>query len=368
MPEVLSTRALNRATLARQWLLVRQEVSALQALAHLVGLQAQASAPPYFGLWCRLEAFQAEELSNLLLNGQAARLALLRNTVHLVSAADALPLRALVQPIMNRDLRTNTTYAPPLAGLNLAELAARGRELLSGEALTLPKLRPKLAALYPERDPTALSHALRNLLPLVQVPPRGVWGGGGQVKYMTAQGWLGRELDVQPSLDELVLRYLRAFGPASVQDAQQWCGLTRLGEVFERLRPQLVTFSSEAGAELFDLPGAPRLPEDTPAPVRLLPAFDNLLLSHVDRRRIMDADAQARVFGVRNGIIPNTLLVDGFVVGTWSIEIKKKAASIVIEPYRILTKAAVSEVQAEAKRLLSLAAPDAEGQVQVIQP
>ena len=360
MPETLSNRALNRATLDRQWLLARRDAPALQTIEHLIGLQAQAPFPPYYGLWCRLEDFQAQELSNLLLNREAVRLVLMRGTVHLVSSRDALPLRALLQPIMDGDLHSNTTYSPPIAGMDLNELAQRGRELLDRQALTLPELRLELLKFYPDHDSTAMTHALRNLLPLVQVPPRAVWSKSGQVKYQTAEGWLGSNLDGKPILDDLILRYLRAFGPASVQDAQQWSGLLRLSDVFERLRPQLVTFRDETDRELFDLPDAPRPPEKMTAPVRLLPAFDNLLISHANRRRVMSEETQKRVFNVKNGVFPNTFLLDGFVAGTWSIEIKKKKSTLMLEPYQTPSKASRDELNAEAERLLTLAAPESE--------
>lgn len=358
MPEVLSTLALNRATLARQWLLARQDSAALHAIEQLIGLQAQAPFPPYYGLWCRLERFTAAELSGLLLNRVAVRLVLMRGTVHLVSTRDALPLRTLMQPIMDRDLHTNQTYAPLLAGLEFQELARRGRELLDGQALTLPELRVTLAELYPERDPAALTHALRNLLPLVQVPPRAVWGKSGQVKYQTVEGWTGTHLETGLPLEELIRRYLRAFGPASVQDAQQWSGLTRLGEVFERLRPHFVTFHDETDTELFDLPDGPRPPPDTPAPARLLPAFDNLLLSHANRRRVMTEAVQKRVFGVKNGVFPNTILIDGFVAGTWTLEQKRPLATLILSPYQAVSNASRKELSREAERLLNLAAPE----------
>lgn len=356
MPELLSDRALNRATLARQWLLSRQDTSALHALEHLIGLQAQAPMPPYYGLWCRLEHFRADELSTLLLERQAVRLVLMRGTVHVVAAQDALPLRTLVQPLMDRDLRRNTTYSALVAEGDLSELTATGQDLLGQQALTLPELRSKLAELYPERQPNALSQALRSLLPLVQVPPRGVWGQSGQPKLMTAEGWLGQPLAAPLTLDDLARRYLRAFGPASPADMGQWCGLTRLGEVFEHLRPQLVTFRDTGGTELFDLPDAPRPSQDTPAPVRLLPAFDNLLLSHAKRRRVMSEEAQNRVFAVKNGVFPHTILIDGFVAGTWRIELGRKDAKLTLELFQPATKDTKDQLGAEAHRLLKLAA------------
>jgi hypothetical protein len=179
---------------------------------------------------------------------------------------------------------------------------------------TATQLREMLGARWPDRDPAALAYAVRGLLPLVQVPPRGLWRQGGLPTTAAAQTWLGRELDVDPSPREMIRRYLAAFGPARVRDVQAWSGLTRLGEVVADM-DDLMRFDDG----LLDLPDAPRPDPDTPAPVRFLPAFDNLLLSHADRTRVI-SDAARKAMATPNGQVPGAFLVDGIVRGIWRVD------------------------------------------------
>src|SRR5215213_8127679 len=229
----------------------------------------------------------------------------MRNTVHLVSARDCLTLRPLVQPVIDRGLYGNRAHRAGVEGVDIEALSAAGRALLEERPRTAKELGVLLQERWPERDPASLARAIRHLVPLVQVPPRGVWGKSGPAAHTTAEAWLGRPLDRDPSLEEMVVRYLGAFGPASVKDAQTWSGLTRLREVFERLRPRLRTFRDEEGTELFDLPGAPRPDPDTPAPARFVAAFDNLILSHADRTRII-ATEHRKAIASKNGMVPAT--------------------------------------------------------------
>src|SRR5919199_794697 len=326
---VLTLRELNRATLERQMLLRRRQLPAAEAIEHLVGMQAQAPDPPYVGLWTRLEGFHPHELARLILDRRAVRIALMRNTVHLVSARDCLKLRPLVQPVLDRGVYANRTHRAGIEGVDVQALAAAGRALIEERSRTAKELGELLQERWPDRDPASLARAIRHLVPLVQVPPRGVWGKSGQAAHTTAESWLGRPLDPNPSLDEMVLRYLGAFGPATVKDVQTWSGLTRLREVTEQLRPRLRTFRDEQGKELFDLPDAPRPDPDTPAPPRFLPEFDNLILSHADRTRIIANDYR-KAIASKNGMVPATVLVGGFVRGTWKIERTRGKATLVI--------------------------------------
>jgi hypothetical protein len=348
---ILSPRALNRATLERQMLLRRQRLSAEDAIEHLVGMQAQAPTPPYVGLWTRLEGFHPDELARLILDRRAVRVALMRNTVHLVSARDCLALRPLVQPVIDRGLYGNRTHRVGIEGVDIEALSAAGRALLEERPRTAKELGILLRERWPERDPASLARAIRHLLPLVQVPPRGVWGKSGPAAHTTAEAWLGRSLESDPSLEEMVVRYLGAFGPATVKDVQTWSGLTRLGGMVDRLRPRLLSFRDEHGGEIFDLPDAPRPDPDVPAPPRFLPEFDNLILSHADRIRVI-ANEYRKAIASKNGMVPATFLVDGFVRGTWKSERSRGKATLLIEPFEPLAKNDHDALVEEGERLV----------------
>jgi hypothetical protein len=342
-------------------LLRRQKLPALQLIEHLVGMQAQAPDSPYVGLWTRLEGFHPDELARLIEDRRAVRIALMRNTVHLVTVRDCLYLRPLVQPVFDRDLHANRTHGPGIKGVDIEVLVAAGRALLEERPRTGKELGMLLQERWPDRDPVSLARAIRHLVPLVQVPPRGIWGKSGQAAHTTAEGWIGRPLDPDPSLDELVVRYLGAFGPATVKDVQTWSGLTRLREVTERLRPRLVTFRDERGKELFDLPDAPRPDPDTPAPSRFLPRFDNLILSHADRTRIVDDDYR-KVIASKNGMVPATVLIGGFVRGTWKTGRTRGKATLVIEPFEPLAKKDREALAEEGERLIRFVAEPEEAE------
>jgi hypothetical protein len=351
----MDRRSLNRATLARQLLLARADLGVRQAVEHLVGLQAQAPFPPYTGLWSRLAGFDPHELGGLLLDRTVVRVALMRGTVHLVSADDCVALRPLFAERLERWLRSS--WGKPLAGLDTAEVGAVARRLVEEEPRTTAELGRLLAERWPDRDPQALANAARTALALVQLPPRAVWGRAGQTVVTTAECWLGRPLG-GTSLDAVVLRYLAAFGPASVADVQKWSGLTRLREVVDRLRPRLVVVRGEDGTELYDLPDAPRPDPDTPAPVRFLAEYDNLLLSHADPGRVIAPEHRAGLM-TRNGIIPGVVLVDGAVAALYSVRRAKKAAALEIRPFRRLDRQERSAVEAEGGRLLAFSAAGA---------
>jgi len=315
---VLSRRALNRALLARQLLLERVGTPVPDVVEHLLGLQAQATPPPYYGLWSRLDRFDAHELGSMLTDRTAVRLTLMRGTVHLVTVRDALFLRPLVQVVIERG--HNGAFGRRMGGADPAVLAAATREELAADGpLSARELGKRLVARGIGGDVEAIGNATRVHAPLVQVPPRGVWGAGGHARYATLEDWTGRELEPDPSPDELVLRYLRGFGPATVMDIQNWSGLTKLKAVVERLRPRLATFADEDGKELFDLPDAPRPDPATPAPVRLLGEYDNVLLGHADRSRIIPPDFPWGGM-LAHGRFVNNLLVDGMLRATWWLD------------------------------------------------
>jgi len=354
--EILGPRALNRALLARQLLLRREALSASAAIERLVGMQAQAPFPPYYGLWCRLGGFDPAELSALLLAREAVRIVLMRGTVHLVSARDCLALRPVIQPFLDSWFHRNSPYGRQLAGLDLDEVLAAGRALVEEEPRTGLALGALLRERWPDRDAKSLAEAIRALVPLVQLPPRGIWGASGQAILTTAESWLGGSLATGAAPDAIILRYLTAFGPATVADAQKWSGLAALRPTFERLRPQLLTFRDERGRELFDHPDAPRPDPECPAPARFLAEFDNVLLAHADRTRILGAVPASRFITV-NGLVLGTILVDGFVGGTWRIARGPGVATLHVTPFAPLAPPDRTALAEEGARLLAFAAP-----------
>jgi hypothetical protein len=247
-----------------------------------------------------------------------------------------------------------------MGGADPTELSAVASELLADGPLTARELGRRLVERGIGDDVEAIGNAARVYAPLVQVTPRGVWGAGGQAKYATIESWSGRELEAEPSIDEVVLRYLRAFGPASVKDVQNWSGLTRLNTVLERLRPRLVTFRDDRGAELFDLPDAPRPGPDVDAPVRFLGEYDNILLGHADRRRIIPAGFSWDATRA-HGRYVNALLVDGTLRATWWLERDgKRRVTLGIRPFGKLSKTQREDVAAEALLVLDFLALDAD--------
>jgi Winged helix DNA-binding domain len=364
--DVLGLRALNRALLDRQLLLRRTPLPddgtradrVIETVEHLVGMQAQAPFPPYYGLWSRLAGFRPADLAELILDRRVVRIALMRGTIHLVSARDCMTLRPLVQPVLDRGL--NGIFGKQIEGVDTVALAAAGRVLLEQSPKTFSELGSLLSEQWPGHPPNALAQCVRALVPLVQVPPRGVWGAAGQSAHTSAEAWLGRPVDSNPSLERLVVRYLAAFGPATVRDIQAWSGLTRLRGPVERLRPGLRTFRDEQGNEMFDLPEAPRPDPATPAPVRLVAEFDNLVLGHADRTRVISPQNRERLF-TANGIFPGTVLVDGFVRGIWRITRSRRAAVLTIEMFEPVARLDRAAITSEGERLLAFAVPDAQG-------
>ena len=251
-PPVLSRRELNRALLARQHLLAPAAASVAATIEHLVGMQAQEPQAPYIGLWNRLHPFDPDELSNLIAERRAVRGGLMRSTVHLVSARDYLLLWPLMRSVLAAGFQ-GSQFRRAIAGASTEEVLRAGRELIDERPRTRAELRTFLADRWPGIDPTSLAYAVSYLTPLVQVPPRGLWRGRGQARLATADTWLGVELSGEPAADaheQVIARYLAAYGPATTKDVQAWCGLTRLRPVIDRMRPRLRTFRDELGREL----------------------------------------------------------------------------------------------------------------------
>jgi hypothetical protein len=351
----LTLRALNRATLARQLLLARAAMATPDVVERLVGLQAQLPRPPFVGLWTRMDAFRREDLARAIRDRSIVRATFLRGTLHLVTARDFAALRGALQPALSAGLRA--VLKDRAGDLDMPAVLAEARRFFGRSPRTFDSFRDHLAEAG-AADVRGSAYAARVSVPLVQVPSDGPWAFDAAPDFALADAWIGRAIDESSDARPLVRRYLAAFGPASVTDMQAWSGHKSLKEAVDSLRPELVTLEGDGRRELFDLPGAPQPPEDTPAPPRFLPEFDNLLLSHANRRRVLADAHRSRVFlpGLR---VAATFLVDGFVAGTWKATRTKAKATLLVEPFAALGKAVRAALADEGQRLLGFVEEEA---------
>lgn len=354
--ETLSPRAANRATLARQMLLARERVTVTAALERLLAMQAQLPRPPYVGLWTRVAGFERGQLDALLAKRTVVRTTFLRGTLHLLTAADYVALRATLQPGLDAGL--GAILKERLAALDLGRLETTARGYFE-EPLTFEELRERFLAADPKADERAMGYAVRLRVPLVMVPePDQAWGYSSKARFTLADGWLKRPVPVagKARLEELVRRTLAGYGPASVADLQSWTGTRGLKEIVDGMRPRLRVFK-EGQRELFDLPEAPRPDASTPAPVRFLPEYDSVLPTRSDERFVAKADRKSVYLSALR--IAATVLVDGVVAGTWTLDEKKGVAVLGVTALRPWNPATRKQVEAEAEALLAFAHPDA---------
>jgi hypothetical protein len=354
--ELLTRRRLNRATLARQMLLQRERGSAVEAVERLCGMQAQEPRPPFPGLWTRLQGFRREDLHLALHDRTIVRGTLMRGTLHLMSAADYVAHRTTLQPMLTRSL---ALLGPRAEGLIAEEVLPVARALLDEHPRTFSELRQALVEAFPGINDRALGFTVRMSLPLVMIPTEDRWGFPADSRFALAESWLGTPISQEANSEALILRYLAAFGPATAADVQQWSGLQAIKPVLESLRPRLDLFHDERGRTLFDLPDAPRPAEEIPSPPRFLPEFDNLLLSHADRTRVLADEHRHFVLGAKNGRIPAAFLADGWVAGTWRVERKKLSATLTFTPFDPLAKSAGVALAEEGDALLRFLEDDA---------
>jgi len=350
----LTLRALNRATLARQLLLDRVDQSVPATIEHLLGLQAQVPLAPYVGLWTRLRNFRREDLAALINAHSIVKATLMRAPLHLFTADDYLRLRATLQPVLDRSLKSIVKQQP----LDFDRILAAATEFLAEAPRTFAELSAMLAELEPGADVGAMRYAVRMRLPLVQVPIATGWSYPGNPKFALAERWIGQPISADDQLRDLFFRYLAAFGPATISDFQTWSGLPSVKAAVEKWKPDLCLYRDEQGRELLDLPGMPLPDPDTPVPVRLLPEFDNLILGHNLRTRVIDE--QHRVYVFLSGLrVSATFLIDGFVRGTWKIEKTKKTAALVFTTPNPLTQPEQDALFEEGERLLRFVESDA---------
>ncbi len=352
-PRTLTQRDLNRALLARQMLFQRTAIKPIEAIERLAGLQAQVPNPPYIGLWTRLATFERDDLTQLMQDGKVVRAAMMRSTLHLVTADDHRRLRAVLQPALDRALRS--FYGKGTRSLDIDKLVAAARPFLAEAPRTTGELKARLLEIEPAADGDAMAYAVRNNLPLVQVPPSGTWRSGTP-SYTLAEAVVGPV--APPDLGYILRRYLAAFGPASVMDFQFWTGLTRMKKAVEAYRDELRVFRDESGTELFDLPDAPLPDPDTPAPPLFMPEYDNLIISHKDRTRVISNESYSKVF-LSAGRVSATILIDGFVAGVWKIKRNKADAVLNITPFVALTSNQQQALTEEGERLLRFIEDDA---------
>lgn len=357
----LTRRQLNRTLLQRQMLLERAELSALEATRALVALQAQVPDPPYIGLWTRLKSVERDDLTRLMEDRQIVRAAWLRSTLHLTTADDQ---RAFIYTLLPAIERAHRAFNGKQAReLDNDQIVAVARPFLEEASRSTGDLRKRLKEAFPDYDDFAMASAARTYLPLVQVPPAGTWGSGSRSSYVTAENWIGGATH-DDNLRDLIHRYLSAFGPASLMDFQAWTGLTKLKPRLDELREGLTTYIDESDTALFDLPGLTIMDGDTPAPVRLIPQYDNLVLSHANRTRIIADEHRGYVFLSAARVIA-TVLIDGFVAGTWTLDRSKKTQTTLrITTFGEINAATTQALESEAESVLAFA--DYGGQPQVV--
>jgi hypothetical protein len=336
-------------------------------IEHLGGLQAQAAPGPYVGLWTRLDDFERERLAGLIAERTVVKGAWLRGTLHLVTADDYRRHRSTLQPMLTAAYRDIARRRQP--DVDVTAVVAAARDHFAEAPRTFAELSTWLTGRWPDVDVGTMRHAVRMHLPILQVPVDNGWSYPGKPRFTLADDWLGAEVPVEPAdaaageaaLDEMVERFLRAFGPASVADVQTWSGLPGVPEAVERLRPSLAVYR-EGRTELFDLADTPLPDPDTPVPPRYLPEFDNVLLSHRRRTRIVADEHRKRVYlpGLR---VAPTILVDGFVAGTWKVDMQRGEAVLEVTPFGPLAKADEAVLAEDGERLVRFMEPDAKSHV-----
>jgi hypothetical protein len=352
---VLTTRALNRAALARQMLLERSDRSIVDAVEFLGGLQAQQSNDPYIGLWSRLNGFTQEQLTQLIVDKTLLRATTMRGTLHLHSAADMVGFRALVQGFLHGQWKGGFTKR--FGDNDKQKVLKAAIKLIDKQPMTAGALQKLLKDKFPTAEPLSMTTLLQSHETLIQIPPTRLWGNGGAPLLQRIEKYLPDA--PMPTLTRvaLVRRYLAAYGPASVNDMQIWCRLTKLSAEFRAIEKELVVFEDESGRTLYDLPDAPRPDEDTHAPVRFLPLYDNSYLGYDDRRRML-SPATADWINMFQNFKPS-VLVDGTINAGWTVETNKGAAVLGVECYRKMTKAERKDLETEGHAFAKFMAPTA---------
>jgi hypothetical protein len=352
----LTRRELNRATLARQLLLTRHTLTPAEAVQQVGGLQAQVTAPPFIGLWTRLTALQRETVHAALHARTLVRVPYWRSTLHWVTAATYQQQYSTVQPALIKGL--NSFHGRNIKGLDVAQVVATVRPFIAAQPRTMGAVRAFLLTHYPTTNGNALDYIARTYLPLVQVPTTSTWGYPSAATYTLAEQWLGQAVDPAPNIRALLGQYLAAFGPASIADLQTWSGMTKLREATAPFLGDLVRYRDEDGNELYDLPDQVLPSADTPAPARFVPEYDNLMISYQDRSRVLPAAYRPQIFLSAARVLA-TVLLDGYVAGTWKASETKNTAMLTITPFRPFSAAEQAALLPEGEALLRFIVPQA---------
>jgi hypothetical protein len=345
----LTLRQLNRTYLHRQHLLAASKGTALDMVQHVVALQAQVASPPYFGLAARLHKFAPPDLMALRDKQTVVRTALLRSTLHWVTAADFAWMRPLLQPALEKAWQG--FFGARKSGIEVGPLCVKAREILKRGPISLTDLSTELAKEFPHWNQPAMEYGVRTHLPLVQVSPAGSWKGGTAARYRL------QPIAFDPDPKRLVRRYLAAFGPASPRDIAAWAGYTAIGKTMEAMREELVEYRAESGTKLYDLPNLPIVDGRKAAPVRFVAEYDNLVLGHADRTRVLPDAVRKKVLLSAGRVMP-TVLIDGFVGGTWKIERKGKQATLRIALFAAPKAPVRQQILKAAEKLVTFAEPD----------
>ena len=332
---VLTLRELNRATLARQLLLERKRLSPVRVIEHLVGMQAQWPSAPYVGIWTRTTSFRRGTLELELAKGSVLKANLMRQTLHLVTRRDYGLLRAAFSESGHPDQWPNSIKVAP----SVRALAER-RPVTMAEGLELLEREHGLVGITARRT----WHGGRMRAHVLHHHETALWGARPDGRFVAIE----EPEPVEPveARAEMLARYLAAFGPASRKDMDKWSMMRQPAIKAALARLELRRFRDERGLELLDVERAPLPDPDTPAPVRFLPKWDNVLLAFADRTRVLPEEYRRTVIG-SNGDVAQTFLVDGLVAGMWSVE----KGRVVLEPLARLSRSVRREVENEAERL-----------------
>ncbi|QIS15969.1 winged helix DNA-binding domain-containing protein [Nocardia arthritidis] len=361
----LSNRILNRTLLARQHLLRRSALTVPEMCDHLVGLQAQDVPPPFVALWSRIADFDPATVSTGLEDRSLVRITLMRGTIHLVTPPDALRIAPHLQPELEKIPFRKGFNSGAMVGLDPDEVRAHGEAVLGDAPMSAADLRTHAAARYPDRDAGAVVQTWLYQLPVLQTPPRGRWKDNSRPVWSRVEPWLGAPLDPSYPLRELIVRYLRAFGPASTMDMQTWSKLPGMKGAVTELGDRLRTYTDERGRTLYDVADGELADPELPAPARLLGWYDNAVLSHQDRSRIVPDGGPPTLRAFANMVSP--ILVDGYLGGFYKIFPQNGIARLRVVPSRKWTRGESAEVEAEAHALLAFLESDRKPSVEILE-